>query len=285
MPNPAGPFHLTDPVLLTFNLTDTGNTPVAASVTPVVTVTLPDGTTATPGPVTTPVVGTYQATYNTTQVGHHTTSWVATGTHPGAGSDSFDVWPVADATILSFADCKAALNIPLTTTQFDDEIRQYNESITAWIEYYCGPVIVATYVDRQPAGGMAMALWRPPIINLLNWPGTSSPMKPVKVYGVAYDLSVLSVDPFSGIVEHTGGLPFFYGPYDVQYQAGRPIIPMGISMAARIILKHLWAIQRGGAAGSFGAGEEETSMEGFGFAVPNRALEILEPHRSPGVAV
>lgn len=286
MPNPAGPFHLTDPVLLNWVLTDTSNNPVDASVLPTVTVTRPDGTTDTPA-VTHVGVGTgqYQATHLTTQPGHHFVAWAATGTHPGAMTDSFDVWPAQDRTILSFADVKNTVNLTAGVTQFDDELRWYNESITDFIEYYCGPVIPQTIVERQEVGGLTVALFQPPILNLVNWAGTTSPMKPVKVYGVAYDASVLSVDPKTGIVEHTGGLPFFYGPYDFQYQAGRLVIPMGISMAARIILKHLFAIQRGGGAGSFGAGEEETNFEGFGFAVPNRALEILEPYRSPGVAV
>lgn len=284
MPNPAGPFHLTDPVLLNWTLTDTGNNPVDASVLPTVTVTMPDGTTATPA-VSHVGTGQYQATHLTNQTGHHFVAWAATGTHPGALTDSFDVWPAQDRTILSFADCKATVNIPANVGQFDDELRQYNESITDFLEYYCGPVIPQTFVERQEVGGLTVALFRPPVLNLVNFAGTTSPMKAVKVYGVTYDASVLTVDPFTGIVEHTGGLPFFYGPYDFQYQAGRLVIPMGISMAARIILKHIWAIQRGGGAGAFGAGEEENALEGFGFMVPNRALEMLEPYRSPGVAV
>jgi hypothetical protein len=285
MPSPAGPFDLNDPVLLVFPLTDIQNNPVNTTGTPVCTVTQPDGTTAAPGGVTNPQVGIYEVVYQPTQVGHHQVAWVASGTNPGGYTDSFDVWPTGDRSILSFADAKQTVNIPASVGQFDTELRQYNEAITDFVEYYCGPVIQRTVVEELPGYGMTIALSQTPCLALVNWAGTTSPMKPVMVYGVAYDISVLHLDPVLGIIRHTGGLPFFYGPYQIQYSAGRPIIPMAISMACRIIMKHLWAINRGGGAGSFGAGEEETNFEGFGFAVPNRALEMLEPHRSPGVAV
>jgi hypothetical protein len=278
MPSPAGPFDLNDPVLLSFPLTDVQDNPVNSTPTPVCTVTQPDGTTATPTGVTNPSVGTYQVVFQPTQVGHHQVAWVASGANPGGYTDSFDVWPTGDRSILSFNDAKQTIQIPFSTTNFDTEIRQYNESITDFIEYYCGPVIQQTVTERLRVGGLTVALSKPPVLSLVS-------MTAVLVYGVTYPLSQLTVDGATGIVRHTSGLPFYYGPYDWTYTAGRPIIPMGISQAARIIFKHVWSMQRGGGAGAFGAGEEETNFEGFGFAVPNRALELLEPYRSPGVAV
>ena len=57
------------------------------------------------------------------------------------------------------------------------------------------------------------------------------------------------------------------------------MIPGGIYEAHKIALKHVYGVNRGGAAatGSVDA-EEETTPTGFGFSVPTRAVELLTPH-------
>ena len=92
-----------------FVLTDTTGNPQDATGAVVVTITLPDGTTATPA-VTHAGLGTYQATYTTTQPGHHIVSWSAAGTTPGAYTDTFEVQPSTDQTIVSLAEAKEILH-------------------------------------------------------------------------------------------------------------------------------------------------------------------------------
>ena len=99
-----------------------------------------------------------------------------------------------------------------------------------------------------------------------------------RVYGIEYPITQLYCDPRRGVVTHTSGLPFYYCPYMWQYQAGRQIIPAGIYEATKIILKHLFMVETTGTGTGTGSGDEEATQTGFGFAVPNRAMELLTPY-------
>ena len=292
------PYYQGQPVALTFTLTDASGSPQNAVVTqPVVTVTLPDLTTATPA-VTNIGTGLYSATYKTTEAGHHEIDWAcADATYPGAYSDRFDVWPLTDTGVLQFADAKSTLSIAAANTAYDAEIQEYNAAITAWVEWFCGPVVQQTVTETIRVGGLVVQLSKPPVLSLVAWtsvppefsydttrvvPAPPSPMFPVMVYGVTYPLSQLFCDPAKGWVRQTSGLPFYYGPYLWQYTAGYTMIPTAITYAARVILRHLFGLERGGASGAgLGAADEETSMTPFGFAVPNRAIEMLAPYQLP----
>jgi hypothetical protein len=286
------------PVPLTFTLTSTSGTPVnAISVPPVVTVTLPDGTTATPA-VSNTGTGVYTATYLTTEVGRHTVAWVcADPTYPGAGADQFDSWSTASTDVLQFSDAKATISIPLANTLYDLEIAEYLAAITSWLEWYCGPIVQQTVIEELRVGGLSVQLSKPPVLGLVQWAtvpvplqGTTAtvsmanggPMFPVMTYGVAYPMNELTADPVKGIVRNNAGLPFYYGPYYWQYLAGYTVIPYAITYAARVLLRHLWALERGGAGGAgLGAADEEVTPGPMGFMVPSRLLEALAPYQIP----
>jgi hypothetical protein len=291
------PFYVGSPVPLTYTSTDTsGNLQNTAPVT--VTVTQPDGTTGSAGPVSNPSQGIYTATFAAAQAGHHLVQWTAGGSFPGALTDSFDIWPLTESAILPFADAKRTLRIGAGDTSEDDFVREFNEAVTNVVEWYCGPVMVQTVVEELRVGGLTVMLSKPPVISLTAWtsvpsqfsadtsrvvPSPPSPMFPVMVYGVTYPLAQLYADKVRGEVRHTAGLPFYYGPFLWQYQAGRPVIPMCITNGARAILKHLYGLERGGGGGTaIGQADEETSMTPFGFAVPNRALEMMAPEALAG---
>lgn len=284
------PWYLGAAVPLTFTNTDaSGNPQSAATVT--VTVTLPDGTTATPA--VTGTAGTYTAQYVTTQAGHHLVLWTAAdSTYPGAFADTFEVQALADPTILSGAEAKDILQLT-GTTAFDARIQGWNGSATEVIEYICGPVVQRTVTETLPARGLETHLSRAPVISLQAWTqvppelanlgitvaSPPSPMLRTRVYGIEYPLTQLYCDPRRGIVTHTSGLPFYYCDYVWQYTAGRPVIPFGIYDAAKVILEHLYQVYRGGVgAQDVAAGESTTVLPGFGFAIPNRALQLLAPY-------
>ena len=294
-----GPYDLgsiVPPADLLFTLLDGSGDPVNGSVTPVLTITLPDGTTATPAVANTGT-GQYEpaAPYVTTEAGHHLWAWSVTGTHPGAYADSFEVRPSPDPTITSLAEEREILKIPAGDTTFDSVIRSFSQAITEWIEYVTGPAVTQQKTEIVRAQGMTLILSHPPVRTDL---GTtfSDPnrrdgsttnglvsLTPLLTYGFMYDLSQLLVDPHKGIVRQYAGLPFFYSgdPYSqfqAVYWAGRKIIPEGIYTAHKIALKHLWAVERGGLASAAAMGESETVQTGFGFSVPNRAAELLTPH-------
>jgi hypothetical protein len=284
-------------VPLTFPLTDTTGTPrnaVSGLGVVSVTVTQPDGTLGSVGTVSNPSTGTYAATFTSVQAGHHIFAWTCTdATYPGAFSDSFEVQAAQDATIVSLAEAKGILHQTASTVN-DAKIQGYNASATNWIEYVCGPVIQQTIVEKLPSRGIMQALSKPPVISLLPWatfpPGMSglgialpvpaSPMFPCMVFGIPYPTGQLYADPATGIVTHTSGLPFIYGSYMWQYKAGRLVIPPGIYEAAKIVLKHLWMVEAAGTGTGTGTGDEQTVQTPFGFAVPNRAAELLLPYKA-----
>lgn len=275
-------------VPLTWTNTDTsGNPQSAATVT--VTVTLPDGSTATPT-VTTPGAGVYNATYTTTQAGHHLVLWVAADvTYPGAYADTFEVQALSDPTIVSLAEAKDILQVT-GTTALDARIQGWNGSATNVVEYMCGPVVQQTVTETLPGRGLETMLSKPPVISLTAWTvvppelanlgitvaSPPSPMLRTRIYGIEYPLTQLYCDPRRGIVTHTSGLPFFYCDYVWQYRAGRPVISFAIYEATKIILEHLYQVYRGGVgAQDVASGESTTVLPGFGFAIPNRAIELL----------
>lgn len=274
--------------VLTWTVTDTTGAPAAPGAI-TVTITLPDGTTASPVPTAT-ATGVYQATYVTTEAGRHTVRWLATGTPgPGVGVgaavDSFDVEAGLADTILSLADAKDALNILATDTTFDARIRGYNAAITAVVEHLCGPVVVRTVTERHLESGAAevLMLRHPPIYQPAGQPYPVISITPVLTYGLVYDLSLITVDPVRGTLRHTAGLPFWNGPYDIVYMCGRPIVPDNVLTACRIILRHLWSLERGGAGTTQAYAADDVTML-YGYAIPNRALELLDGAgtRDPG---
>ncbi|MEV5444043.1 hypothetical protein AB0N23_16120 [Streptomyces sp. NPDC052644] len=255
---------------------DAGALADAGSVT--LTLGLPDGTTVTVSPVAPTSTGVYVHRYATVQPGRHTVRWVASGLNAGAYTDSFDVRPAEPAAILSLADAKAMLN--KTGSDADDEIRGWIESITAGIEGLCGPVVVQTVTEQhrvRHAG--SIVLRRTPVLSLTS-------VQPVLTGGTSYAVDDLVVDEATGVVERLDG-GTLYGPLRVTYRAGRRIIPAAITAAARIILQHLWRTQQGPARPQRGVNDYDVTepVSGFGYAIPNRALQLLEPYRlPPGVA-
>lgn len=279
-------------VPLTWTSTDTsGNAFEGTTVT--LTVTLPDGTTASPS-VTHSGNGGYTASLVTTQAGHHLVAWTAVdgSSHADAYADTFEVQPAADGTIVSLAEAKDILQLT-GTAQFDARLQGLNASATKVVEYMCGPVVQRTVTETLPARGLETMLSHAPVISLMPWtqvpaelaglgitvPVPPSPMIRTAVAGIEYPAAQLYCDLRRGVVTHTSRLPFYYCDYIWQYRAGRPVIPNGMYEASRIILEHLFQVMRGGTgAQDVAAGESVTMMPGFGFAVPNRALQLLAPY-------
>jgi hypothetical protein len=72
------------------------------------------------------------------------------------------------------------------------------------------------------------------------------------------------------------GLPFYWGPFDVTYVAGRRAYPQSILDAVKIILEHMWETQRGPSGLPYQNQDVDNLSIGMGYLVPNRALELLK---------
>ncbi|MGC4912727.1 hypothetical protein [Streptomyces albogriseolus] len=252
------------------------------ATTAAVTVTLPDGTTAAPAVTNPPAVdGKYVADYVTEQAGRHTVRWVFTGP-AHAYTDVLDVRPEESPAILSLRDAKDHLNISLANSSEDDEVRFWNNATTTAVEYFIGPVVPRTVVEDHAADeALALALRRPPVLEL-------TAVAPLLDGGTSYDVDRLNVDRQVGIVTRKDG-GVLRGPLRVTYRAGRLVVAENISGAARIILQHLWATQRPTRSGGLPGARDDflvtEPIPGLGYAIPNRAVQLLNPDdQGPGIA-
>jgi hypothetical protein len=271
------PFDLGATARLTAECRDPGGE-LATAATAVLTVTLPDGTTASPA-VTEESTGNYQADYVTTVPGRHTVRWEWTG--PAAAyTDVLDVLEAAPPAILSLADAKQHLN--LRTTADDAEVRYWNNVTTRVVEFYTGPIVPRSITEEHTVRNAA-------VVVLLNTPVQEvTAVESLLTADATYDVADLAVDSSTGEVYRPGG-GRLSGRLRFTYRAGRTTIRENIPGAARIILEHLWRTQRAGRRGGVVGGGQDYSVTepipGLGYAVPNRALELLGPDRlPPGVA-
>ncbi|MFE4679191.1 phage head-tail connector protein [Streptomyces sp. NPDC056723] len=180
--------------------------------------------------------------------------------------------------LLTLAEAKAQLNIE--TAADDAELQTYVDALTAVIEGYVGPVEVQEVTETVDGQGRYLCLLRPPIADLTS-------LTPVLDGGSSLDVARLHVDGPSGVIRRLDGGLFSGGPWTAVYTAGRGAIPPTINLAARILLQHLWRTQRGAARGGGPADDFSVTepIPGFGYAVPNRVLQLLESYKQPpGIA-
>ncbi|MDJ0461557.1 hypothetical protein [Streptomyces sp. H27-C3] len=180
--------------------------------------------------------------------------------------------------LLTLADAKAQLDID--SSSHDTELLAYIEAITPVIERHTGPVENREVTEMLNAYGTRLALTKVPAVSLAS-------VTPVLTGGLALDVADLALDGEAGVVRRLDGGTFHGGPWTVVYTAGRGTVPATINLAARILLQHLWRTQYGAARGGGGADDYNSNdpVPGFGYAIPNRVLELLEGFKAPpGIA-
>lgn len=272
-------FDLGDTVRLTADSHHAGGVLANASAV-VLTITLPDGTAATPVVANPPgQTGKYRADYVTEQAGRHVVRWQFTSP-ASAYTDVFDVREAAPPLLFSLAAAKAKLDIPAASTGDDEELREFIEATTACVEFFVGPVVRRTVTQVVRGGNPSVLLHTAPVISVTTMTGID-PGLPI------VDTSILDVDPESGVLGRTDGLVFSPGRYRAVYVAGRTAVPANVSLAAKLILQHLWRTNYGAARGLAGIGGSEDfqvtePIPGLGYAIPNRALQLLQGDRDPG---
>jgi len=180
--------------------------------------------------------------------------------------------------IIDLQAAKKQLNIDPDYTSDDDELQLYMDAVTVPLEKELGHVVeLRTFTDlvTVAAGTRSLLLSRVPVADLVSLGrADGSATWPV-------DDSALSVDPDSGLLTVVSG-PALSGHLAVVYQAGTADIQPNWKLAGLIILQHLWETQRGAMGVQLG-GEGEAWTPGRGFAIPRRAVELLETNL-PGVA-
>lgn len=242
------------------------------------TIGQPDGTSVTIDPVAPASTGTYTYDYTTAQAGRHTVRWLATGVNPGAYTDVFDVREAAALIILSLADAKKLLK--KQDSSDDAAVRFWLEATTRAVEWFVGPVVVRTVSEDHQVGlANSLALRKTPALELQS-------VTALRTGAAGYDVSTLNLDPVTGsVTRKDGGL--IRGPLRVTYSAGRRIITGNILAASQLILQHLWRTQAGTGRPQRGMDDFDVTepIPGLGYAIPNRAKQMLDPDdQGPGLA-
>lgn len=262
-----------------YEMRDSAGVLGAATVT--VAVTLPDGTSASPT-VANPATGQYTFDYLTTQVGSH--SYVVSATGGVLGTlirkiaDTFAVGTAAAAGIVSMAEAKNHLNIPLTKTSWDEELELMIAAATEKIEDRCGPVLRRTVTnERHPGRATVVYLHETPVISVTSAVPIAG--------GSAISTAGLDVDPLSGRVAYLTGGAFPWGEHYWTYVAGRLLIPAGLRLAALNFVKGSWETQRGAAGLPWqGSGDEPVEQAGMGLVLWRLEQDLKPFRRIPGQA-
>jgi len=242
------------------------------------TVSKPDASTQSYSSPTNDGTGLYHQDIPTGDInllGHYQYKWVATGTGAGVSYSNFEVFDPLEVSVPSLQDAKDHLNIPQATTTYDSELQSKIATIQAGLEKLTGgPIITRSVTERVPCpyGHGAIAVRQRPLVAVTSITDVAS--------GVAQSTSDLEVDTNSGIIRRKLGWPFLGrgGAYTVVYTAGWGVaVPAAMNEFARNVLEHLWQTQHGPWARPSIGGEETVTLPGFGYAIPNRALELVTP--------
>lgn len=259
----------------------------AANVTTaVVTITLPDGTSATPA-VTTSATGAYAATYTPTQQGRHLIRWVGTGTNPQALTDEFTVRDLTALPVVSYDSVLAHLNIP-TASADQEEIRRFIDAAQDLAEGYVGAVLGRrSFVEYYDGNTDVIRLINPRAILISE----------VIENGVTLGVNDYKLDPTGQRLYRltsaspTGTTSSAYGYWamgvnsvKVTYNAGFLITPPAVQQGVLEIIRHLWTTQRGAVNVMSRTGTGDDFYPGATYSLPRRAMELLDPQSLPGLA-
>jgi hypothetical protein len=284
-------FDLGDPVPLTFSPTDAAGNPVDVT-TAVVTVTLPDGSTATPA-VVHGGTGAYSSSYPTTQSGRHRVNWVGTGTNAQNQVDTFFVLATDPGFIIGLAQARGGLRLPAGQTVSDEDLRDLIAAATPIMEDLCGPILSQTCDETHDGGRPNVRLLKAPIISVATviesyGAGYSRTLTLQPPDGGTFDSYGYSVDLRDGVItRRVSGVAtvFVAGRRNIHvtYVAGRSVLPANLVRGTRRLIRWLWQTEMQGQRPQ-GSQPEGTTTTPGGYRVPTAVVAICGAEvRIPGI--
>lgn len=261
---------LGDVVPLTWQVKD-GSGALANAGAVTLTVTLPDGTTASPS-VTNPTTGNYTASYTPTLAGRHTVRWLATGANASAYSDALTVIDQAELGLVGLDDVKRHLNI--TSTSSDEELRAVLSAATSAAEDYLRRPLrrassTQTFYTRS-GNGRGLVLDRTDVASIVE----------VVEDGVTLTADDFDADLAAGVVWRSDCREWCY-PTSVEY-ATNGINSPALRQAVLELTRHLWETQRGSMPMMpRGVDGMDAFNPAMSYSLPRRVTELLAPYRMP----
>ena len=278
-------YPLGQPVRVTTTVTSASGVLVnPGTLTLLVKLAQADGTTVTTGTYSSPVqdsTGTYHQDVPATDLtvaGHYQYTWTATDTGAGVSFGDFDVFDPFEVSVLPLADAKDQLNIPQASTTYDSELLAYIATVETSLEGFTGgPIVNRSITERAEltANYTVLQVRQRPLVSVTAIVSESTG-QPLAIS------DGLDIDVKAGTIRRRLGWPF-YGPYftwlpvmNVTYVAGwGTAVPAALNLFARIVVQHLWDTQHGPSQRPSMGGQEMVQPAGFGYAIPNRAAELL----------
>jgi|GEM_PF-1129061 len=280
----AETFDIGSQVPLGVTITDSnGNNANATTV--VATITLPDGTTVTPS-VTNSATGLYDTVYTPSQTGRHLVAWLATGSNASSYYDEFTVRDYTQLSIISLDEAKDHLNIALTTTNSDNELRRMIDAATSLAQSYTGNILGrVTYTNEIYDGNVDnIRLHNPRAMSI-----TSVYENGVLLTSADYSLEYTGQRLWRIT---TGSLnePNYYGIWapgsqniTISYVSGFVNPDPAAKQGVLEIVRHLWQTQRGSMNVISRNQNGDDFYSGATYSLPRRAMELLDPISLPGI--
>jgi hypothetical protein len=176
---------------------------------------------------------------------------------------------VAVTLVATLPEFKSWLNY--TGTADDTEQTMVLTAASEWVEYAIGgPLSVAAFTEQHIVEGWFIQPNKRPLVAVTS-------ITPDQ--GTALDVSTYLVDSTANIVRVRSWL---CGLYTLVYTAGLSTILNRQKLAGLEVARHLWLIQNGSAGRGYPG--DDVVPTPMGFAVPRRALELLEPDRQVLIA-
>lgn len=268
-------FDLGDTVPLSIAIRDEAGVPANATSV-ALTITLPDGTATTVGPITPTGTGVYDHDYVTTQAGRHNVRWVATGTNASAFSDAFNVEPADVGAFVSLDEVRAHLK--RSDTSEDEKLRGFLLAACRMIEDRMGHVAPVTLT--LDGCGRTIVLERPvvSVTSVTTLPGGEAVPPADALAGTAG----WTLDRGAGVLTLSRFHRHHFGRVRVAYRAGRSPLPGNFRLAALELTAHLWRTsQHNTSGGRPSLGVDETVVPGVSYALPYSVRQLLGLDKRP----
>lgn len=168
---------------------------------------------------------------------------------------------------VSLAEVRGQLNLSSGQIADDEELWQKTLAATSRLEDEVGPMMPRAQVDivrSSPRGNLMLPVW--PVLSVEEVRDAND-----TVLG-GYDVEIKAGRILLGAC--------WRAFYTVEYTVGRDPMPEALWEATKVTAAHLWETQRGPIL-TAARGGGQPAVPARGFALPNRARELIVGHLAP----